>query len=103
MLSCRSNSKDVLNSDPISSSQCTQLEEMTDMSSGSEEKASCQRLLFEAYRNIGEPDAMHGVGTGYSTDIDARIKGYEFEEEFGKALRKFNIVNHCDFRASILC
>eukprot|EP00795_Rhopilema_esculentum_P013768 gene13768-4694_t len=98
----RSNSKDVLNSDPISSSQCTQLEEMTDTSSGSEEKASCQRLLFEAYRSIGEPDAMHGVGTGYSTDIDARIKGYEFEEEFGKALLTQDLQVDADISCSPL-
>ena len=54
----------------------------------SEEKACCQRLLFEAYSNIGEPDGVYGVGTGYSSDVATTIKAYEHEKEFGKALCK---------------
>ena len=70
------------------SSQATQLEALSAESGNSEVKTSCQRLLFEAYRSIGEPDAVYGVGTGYSSDVITRVKAYEYEGEFSKALRK---------------
>ena len=70
------------------SSQATQLEALSVQSGDSEAKSSCQRLLFETYRSIGEPDAVYGVGTGYSSDVITRVKAYEYEGEFSKALRK---------------
>lgn len=74
--------------DSCTSSQDTQLEELSFQSGNSEVKTCCQKLLFEAYRNIGEPDAVYGVGTGYSSDLTTRVKAYEYEGEFSKALRK---------------
>lgn len=70
------------------SSQGTQIEALSDQSGDTEVKTSCQMLLFEAYRSIGEPDAVYGVGTVYLPDVATRVKAYEYEQEFGKALRE---------------
>lgn len=45
-----------------------------------------QRILFEAYSSVGEPDAFYG--SGVSTDLKARIYSYEQEKHWGKALSK---------------
>ena len=77
-----------IHTESSSSSQGTQWEALSDQSGETEERASCQRLLFEAYRNIGEPDGIYGVGIGYSSDIPTRVKAYEHEKDYGKALCK---------------
>lgn len=74
--------------DSCVSSQGTQIEALSDQSGDTEVKTSCQMLLFEAYRSIGEPDAVYGVGTVYLPDVATRVKAYEYEQEFGKALRE---------------
>eukprot|EP00794_Sanderia_malayensis_P017373 gene17373-19112_t len=72
--------------DSLASSQESQLEAVDVQSA-----ASCQRLLFEAYLKIGEPDGIYGVDTGCSKNIPMRIKEYEFEKEFEKALLLQNL------------
>ena len=89
----RFNSASLFESEDTSTlSQDTQLEALSDHSGSSGVKTCCQRLLFEAYRSIGEPDAVYGVGTGYSSDAITRVKAYEYEGEFSKALRRLSSV-----------
>ncbi|XP_028397502.1 serine-protein kinase ATM-like [Dendronephthya gigantea] len=52
-------------------------------------EADYQRILFEAYSSIGEPDAFYG--SGVSTDLKARIYSYEQEKHWGKALRTYDL------------
>ncbi len=77
--------------DSLTSSQGSQWEAISNHSGESSERISAQRLLFEAYSNIGEPDGIYGVDTGCSNDVSTRIKAYEHEKEFSKALCEFNL------------
>ncbi|KXJ05679.1 Serine-protein kinase ATM, partial [Exaiptasia diaphana] len=45
-----------------------------------------QSLLLEIYSCIGEPDSVYGAGAGRLADMDSRIRTYEHEEAWGKAL-----------------
>lgn len=65
----------------------TSYEEMMEIDSDLSEDSSeinYQRVLFEAYVSIGEPDAIYG--SGVSTDLKTRIQTYEQEKYWGKAL-----------------
>lgn len=48
-----------------------------------------QSLLLEIYSCIGEPDSVYGVGAGRLADMESRIRTYEHEEAWGKALGKW--------------
>ena len=73
----------------MSESQEIQIEGLSNQSTDSQSRGYCQTILLEAYREIGEPDGVYGVGVGYSSDVTTRIQTYEHEREFGKALCKF--------------
>ncbi|XP_065669349.1 serine-protein kinase ATM isoform X6 [Hydra vulgaris] len=47
---------------------------------------SCQKLLYEIYTNIGDVDAVYGVGAGSISLPHTRIQTYQHEQEFNKAL-----------------
>ena len=47
--------------------------------------SSCLSLLLQAYRRIGEPDAIYGV-SGKCDASEARIHTYEHEQDWTKAL-----------------
>ena len=47
---------------------------------------SYQTLLLEAYSAIGEPDSVYGAGAGRLADTESRIRTYEHENIWFKAL-----------------
>lgn len=71
-----------------SHSQDTPMEAVSQNSNGGT-VASYQSLLLEAYSCIGEPDSVYGAGAGRLADIEFRIKTYEHEQAWDKALSMF--------------
>ncbi|MEE6472818.1 hypothetical protein FKM82_009734 [Ascaphus truei] len=52
---------------------------------------SLQDLLMEIYRSIGEPDSFYGCGGGKMLHPLARIRTYEHEAMWGKALVTYDL------------
>eukprot|EP00066_Takifugu_rubripes_P017315 XP_011606581.1 PREDICTED: serine-protein kinase ATM [Takifugu rubripes] len=52
---------------------------------------SMQELLFEVYRSIGEPDSLYGCGGEMMTSPLTRIRTYEHEALWGKALTSYDL------------
>ncbi|KYO44923.1 serine-protein kinase ATM isoform X2 [Alligator mississippiensis] len=52
---------------------------------------SLQDLLMEIYRSIGEPDSLYGCGGGRILQPLARIRTYEHEAAWGKALLTYDL------------
>ncbi|CAM5075810.1 unnamed protein product [Natator depressus] len=52
---------------------------------------SLQDLLMEIYRSIGEPDSLYGCGGGRMLQPLARIRTYEHEAIWGKALVTYDL------------
>ncbi|XP_067102314.1 serine-protein kinase ATM isoform X1 [Osmerus mordax] len=52
---------------------------------------SLQDLLIEVYRSIGEPDSLYGCGGGKMTSPLTRIRTYEHEASWGKALTSYDL------------
>ncbi|XP_075055005.1 serine-protein kinase ATM [Mixophyes fleayi] len=52
---------------------------------------SLQDLLMEIYRSIGEPDSLYGCGGGKMLHPLARIRTYEHEAMWGKALVTYDL------------
>ncbi|CAF90921.1 unnamed protein product, partial [Tetraodon nigroviridis] len=52
---------------------------------------SLQELLFEVYRSIGEPDSLYGCGGETVTSPLTRIRTYEHEALWGKALTSYDL------------
>uniref|UniRef100_A0A674EVG6 non-specific serine/threonine protein kinase n=1 Tax=Salmo trutta TaxID=8032 RepID=A0A674EVG6_SALTR len=52
---------------------------------------SLQDLLIEVYRSIGEPDSLYGCGGGKMTSALTRIRTYEHEAMWGKALTSYDL------------
>ncbi|XP_023669570.2 serine-protein kinase ATM [Paramormyrops kingsleyae] len=52
---------------------------------------SLQDLLIEAYRSIGEPDSLYGCGAGKVVSPITRIRTYEHEALWGKALTSYDL------------
>ncbi|KAL6116348.1 atm [Pungitius sinensis] len=52
---------------------------------------SLQELLIEVYRSIGEPDSLYGCGGETTTSPLTRIRTYEHEAMWGKALTSYNL------------
>ncbi|XP_069496513.1 serine-protein kinase ATM isoform X1 [Ambystoma mexicanum] len=50
-----------------------------------------QDLLMEIYRSIGEPDSLYGCGGGKMLQPLARIRTYEHEAMWGKALVTYDL------------
>ncbi|XP_041660775.1 serine-protein kinase ATM isoform X2 [Cheilinus undulatus] len=56
-----------------------------------ETKISLQELLIEVYRSIGEPDSLYGCGGETMTSPLTRIRTYEHEAMWGKALTSYDL------------
>uniref|UniRef100_A0A669EAW1 non-specific serine/threonine protein kinase n=1 Tax=Oreochromis niloticus TaxID=8128 RepID=A0A669EAW1_ORENI len=54
---------------------------------------SLQELLIEVYRSIGEPDSLYGCGGETMTSPLMRIRTYEHEAMWGRALTSYDL--HC--------
>uniref|UniRef100_A0A8C9TQE6 non-specific serine/threonine protein kinase n=1 Tax=Scleropages formosus TaxID=113540 RepID=A0A8C9TQE6_SCLFO len=52
---------------------------------------SLQDLLIEVYRSIGEPDSLYGCGGGKMVNPLTRIRTYEHEAQWGKALTSYDL------------
>uniref|UniRef100_A0A3B5B9P8 non-specific serine/threonine protein kinase n=1 Tax=Stegastes partitus TaxID=144197 RepID=A0A3B5B9P8_9TELE len=52
---------------------------------------SLQELLIEVYRSIGEPDSLYGCGGETMTSSLTRIRTYEHEAMWGKALSSYDL------------
>ncbi|KAM4628418.1 serine-protein kinase ATM [Polymixia lowei] len=52
---------------------------------------SLQDLLIEVYRSIGEPDSLYGCGGEKMTSPLTRIRTYEHEAMWGKALTSYDL------------
>ncbi|XP_022624615.1 serine-protein kinase ATM [Seriola dumerili] len=52
---------------------------------------SLQELLIEVYRSIGEPDSLYGCGGETMTSSLTRIRTYEHEAMWGKALTSYDL------------
>ncbi|XP_062423249.1 serine-protein kinase ATM [Rhea pennata] len=52
---------------------------------------SLQDLLMDVYRSIGEPDSLYGCGGGRMLQPLARIRTYEHEAVWGKALVTYDL------------
>ncbi|KAM8905494.1 serine-protein kinase ATM [Spinachia spinachia] len=52
---------------------------------------SLQELLIEVYRSIGEPDSLYGCGGETTTSPLTRIRTYEHEAMWGKALTSYDL------------
>ncbi|XP_034724062.1 serine-protein kinase ATM [Etheostoma cragini] len=50
-----------------------------------------QELLIEVYRSIGEPDSLYGCGGDTMTSPLTRIRTYEHEAMWGKALTSYDL------------
>ncbi|XP_033833204.1 serine-protein kinase ATM [Periophthalmus magnuspinnatus] len=50
-----------------------------------------QDLLIEVYRSIGEPDSLYGCGGETMTSSLTRIRTYEHEANWGKALTSYDL------------
>ncbi|XP_042315979.1 serine-protein kinase ATM isoform X2 [Sceloporus undulatus] len=66
---------------------------LTCLSNKSKEETgiSFQDLLMEIYRSIGEPDSIYGCGGGRMLQPLARIRTYEHEAVWGKALVTYDL------------
>ncbi|XP_019720538.1 serine-protein kinase ATM [Hippocampus comes] len=52
---------------------------------------SLQELLIDVYRSIGEPDSLYGCGGETVTSPLTRIRTYEHESMWGKALTSYDL------------
>ncbi|XP_040282187.1 serine-protein kinase ATM [Bufo bufo] len=52
---------------------------------------SLQDLMMDIYRSIGEPDSLYGCGGGKMLHPLARIRTYEHEAKWGKALVTYDL------------
>ena len=55
---------------------------------GRSAEVKAQRLLLEAYSRIGEPDSLYGARSAHATDEATRVRLYEHEGQWHKALSK---------------
>ena len=62
------------------------MELSVDSSSKSAQEVKVQRLLLEAYSRIGEPDGLYGACSAHATDEATRVRLYEHEGQWHKAL-----------------
>ncbi|KAJ8315047.1 hypothetical protein KUTeg_007197 [Tegillarca granosa] len=70
------------------------------LSSGSTDSTtSIQDLLLEAYQQIGDPDGLYGYGAGRLPDCMTRVKTYEHEGDWAKAVITYDI----DISQTVTC
>ncbi|KAM9038350.1 serine-protein kinase ATM isoform X1 [Sarcophilus harrisii] len=71
-------------------SQCTTISSLSEKSK-EETGISLQDLLMKIYRSIGEPDSLYGCGGGKMLQPLIRIRTYEHEAMWGKALVTYDL------------
>uniref|UniRef100_UPI00398E438B serine-protein kinase ATM n=1 Tax=Pristiophorus japonicus TaxID=55135 RepID=UPI00398E438B len=73
--------------------EASQEQTVSSLSSKSKEETgiSLQELLIDVYRSIGEPDSLYGCGGGKMLHPLARIRTYEHEALWDKALVTYDI------------
>ncbi|KAM6159265.1 serine-protein kinase ATM isoform 2-T2 [Rhynchocyon petersi] len=71
-------------------SQSTAISSLSEKSK-EETGISLQDLLLEIYRSIGEPDSLYGCGGGKMLQPLTRIRTYEHEAMWGKALVTYDL------------
>ncbi|XP_029063541.1 serine-protein kinase ATM isoform X3 [Monodon monoceros] len=71
-------------------SQCTTISSLSEKSK-EETGISLQDLLLEIYRSIGEPDSLYGCGGGKILQPLTRLRTYEHEAMWGKALVTYDL------------
>ncbi|KAM9220531.1 serine-protein kinase ATM isoform 2-T2 [Dugong dugon] len=71
-------------------SQSTSISSLSEKSK-EETGISLQDLLLEIYRSIGEPDSLYGCGGGKILQPLTRIRTYEHEAMWGKALVTYDL------------
>ncbi|KAF3823539.1 hypothetical protein GH733_007007 [Mirounga leonina] len=72
------------------SSQSTAISSLSEKSK-EETGISLQDLLLEIYRSIGEPDSLYGCGGGKLLQPLTRLRTYEHEAMWGKALVTYDL------------
>ncbi|KAK7882898.1 hypothetical protein WMY93_029072 [Mugilogobius chulae] len=72
------------------SSQNLTISSLTEKSMG-DTNISLQELLIEVYRSIGEPDSLYGCEGETMTSPLTRIRTYEHEAMWGKALTSYDL------------
>ncbi|XP_021355309.1 serine-protein kinase ATM-like isoform X2 [Mizuhopecten yessoensis] len=60
-------------------------------SASTEVGINVQDLLLEAFQQIGDPDGLYGCGAGRLADTSSRVKTYEHENLWDKALVTYDI------------
>uniref|UniRef100_A0A8C3RPQ8 non-specific serine/threonine protein kinase n=1 Tax=Chelydra serpentina TaxID=8475 RepID=A0A8C3RPQ8_CHESE len=81
---------DKINLDKQQKSQSPTINRLNEKSK-EETGISLQDLLMEIYRSIGEPDSLYGCGGGRMLQPLARIRTYEHEAIWGKALVTYDL------------
>ncbi|XP_004626277.1 serine-protein kinase ATM [Octodon degus] len=71
-------------------SQSTSISSLSEKSK-EETGISLQDLLLEIYRSIGEPDSLYGCGGGKMLQPLTRLRTYEHEAMWGKALATYDL------------
>lgn len=71
-------------------SQSTTISSLSEKSK-EETGISLQDLLLEIYRSIGEPDSLYGCGGGKMLQPLTRLRTYEHEAMWGKALATYDL------------
>ena len=56
-----------------------------------EEGTACQAVLYEAYQNLGDVDALYGCGNGFLLDESGRINHLAQEGKFFKAMGRHGV------------
>ncbi|KAG7478644.1 serine-protein kinase ATM [Solea senegalensis] len=87
---CRTKSRATYKINFEDHSQSFTISSLTEKSMG-DTKISLQELLIEVYRSIGEPDSLYGCGGETMTSPLTRIRTYEHEEMWGKALTSYDL------------
>ena len=60
------------------------------------ESSDIQRMLLQAYSQIGEPDSLYGACSAHAADEMTRVHLYEHEKEWSKSLSEWVWLMSCD-------
>ncbi|CAC5396816.1 ATM [Mytilus coruscus] len=71
-------------------SQTTMIDSLGSSSSSSS-TINVQDLLLQTYQEIGDPDGLYGCGAGRLADTSSRVKSYEHENRWEKAVITYDI------------
>ncbi|XP_063405374.1 serine-protein kinase ATM-like [Mytilus trossulus] len=71
-------------------SQTTMIDSLGSSTSSSS-TINVQDLLLQTYQEIGDPDGLYGCGAGRLADTSSRVKSYEHENRWEKAVITYDI------------